>query len=773
MNLYFLHNYNNYFNRIVKPLVNAQTLEDFEVGEYHTGEAVYITGVQFNYNDHIETTQIVNWTESWSPDYMLLVTDSGVIESTWFVMDSYYTRNGQFNVVLRRDVVNDHYEEVVNAPCFIEKATINDPLNPLLYNSEGMQFNQIKTEEHQLFDETGCGWIIGYVAKPADNDEDVNLNASVNLNFDYTANSLPFEKDEEILYNPTNSVQLEVAMGYGNGALATTAGFRIYNFSGDQLENASAAGYGGGGFNLAPYTKYPENIEEFDTNFLNNVAALKQAIINKNQTIDVLSYSGKVVYDTEEDKYYRINPVLVRKLQSFERFTTGDSDAVTVAFKYALDQTVTHSGSGDYLGNIVLDFAYYKMQFIELPGANLTSKISAGRLGLIDAPYDMFAIPYGKIQASLTGTSVNILTNAEAALNITRDITEKLGTKLYDMQLLPYCPCKEYFDINTFMLDTLDAGIHYDLVSTTNAVQSIIFWCNTSSGTFTIPFNHFVADVKIENETEMWRIVSPNYQGMFEFNAAKNGGINNFVVDYTYKPYNPYIHVAPVWGNLYGSNFGDARGLICGGDFSLPQVSDAFTQYEINNKNYQNIFDRGVQNLDVNRKYQRINDYVGAVAGSVQASAMGFAVGGGWGAAAGGVSSLAAGLGDAAINESMYKEAKDYQTDLYNYNLGNIKAMPDSLTKSSALTINNKTVPILERYSATELEKKMLKNKLQFNGMTVMAIGQLKDYLLPEQSYVQGQLIRIENAEDNHIATALYNEVLKGIFTIYQSEDDN
>ena len=76
----------------------------------------------------------------------------------------------------------------------------------------------------------------------------------------------------------------------------------------------------------------------------------------------------------------------------------------------------------------------------------------------------------------------------------------------------------------------------------------------------------------------MYRLCSGNYQGIFEFNAAKSYGVEGFRVDCTFKPYNPYIHVVPKLGGLYGSQFAefkDARGLICGGDFSLAQLSNA------------------------------------------------------------------------------------------------------------------------------------------------------------------------------------------------------
>jgi hypothetical protein len=78
----------------------------------------------------------------------------------------------------------------------------------------------------------------------------------------------------------------------------------------------------------------------------------------------------------------------------------------------------------------------------------------------------------------------------------------------------------------------------------------------------------------------LYRLVSPNYSGQFEFNLSKMfTNTVSFNVDYTYKPFNPYIHINPVFSGLYGNDWDDARGLICGGDFSLAVVNDAWTQY--------------------------------------------------------------------------------------------------------------------------------------------------------------------------------------------------
>jgi hypothetical protein len=224
--------------------------------------------------------------------------------------------------------------------------------------------------------------------------------------------------------------------------------------------------------------------------------------------------------------------------------------------------------------------------------------------------------------------------------------------------------------------------------------------------------------------------------------------------------------VAPQWDGLYGENNDvDARGLICGGDYSLAVVKDAWKQYELNNKNYENIFNRGMANMDALHEINQINQGFQAITGTVQGVALGGALGGPAGMMAGGTASLAGGLADIYLSEQAHKENKDYQKDLYNYNLGNIKAMPDSLTKTSVQSPIFTIFPTCETYIATDVEKQMLRDKIKYSGMTVNAIGKVRDYSIKnEEHFVKGQLIRIYGVGDTHVANALYNELQKGLF---------
>ena len=302
----------------------------------------------------------------------------------------------------------------------------------------------------------------------------------------------------------------------------------------------------------------------------------------------------------------------------------------------------------------------------------------------------------------------------------------------------------------------------------------MLYFGQQSSFTHDIAHSIEIEDVKVDNQCDMYRLTSPNFNGQFEFSAAKNGGVTSFNVDCSYKPYNPYIHINPNFGRLYGRDFNDARGLICGGDFSLPQLSNAWANYQLNNKNYQAIFDRQIQNMEVNNKIQRTREITSAALGSVQGALTGGTtgaivggVGGGViGALVGGAASAAGGFADVYLADQLRAETMDYTRDMYGYQLGNIQALPTSISKTSAFTYNNKIFPILEYYTCTPEERQAFKDKIKYNGMTVMRIGKISDYFSSqEKQYIKARLIRLEDvADDYHMLKTIDDELNRGLF---------
>ena len=379
-----------------------------------------------------------------------------------------------------------------------------------------------------------------------------------------------------------------------------------------------------------------------------------------------------------------------------------------------------------------------------------------------------------------------------------------MATNLYDLQLLPFCPLQGW-SINSDgefeKAIALKNGISNEVVYS-NQAQFVIFFSTSSQGSYNSSQLHLIdtqqtnnelslplsmGNKKISNECDMYRLCSPNYNGQFQFSASKLNGITGFNVDYTYLPYSPYIHINPNFSGLYGKDFDDARGLICQGDFSISYLSDAWENYQVQNKNYANIFNRGTENLELTQKIQRTQQVFNAVTGTVTGSAAGAltgAKGGVAGAIAGAVVGTAAGAIGGALDvyygDLLRNEALDYRQDMFNYQLDNIKALPDSIAKVTAYTRNNKIFPILEYYTCTPTEKRAIAKKIAYNGMTVGRIGTMSEFLINDWSYqdietnqvieskgyIKGQLIRFDDfGEDFHIVNSISGELYKGVYT--------
>ena len=305
----------------------------------------------------------------------------------------------------------------------------------------------------------------------------------------------------------------------------------------------------------------------------------------------------------------------------------------------------------------------------------------------------------------------------------------------------------------------------------------IMFYVQKSSFSFNIEgLNIVETDKKVLSNCYMWRLVSPNYQGAFEFNVAKNGGtVSSFNIFCTYKPYTPFIKVAPNFDYLYGKEFKDNRGLICAGDFSLPRITSAWESYELQNKNYQNIFNREIQHLDfmqsIEMRNQLVSGAVGIVADTAKGAGAGAYVGGAIGGAIGGVlggATSAIGYGiDVDTLARTQRENKQLAIDKFNYQLGNIKALPYTLTKVGSFDIISKIFPFVETYCCSDEELTAFRNKIRYDSMTVMRIGTLSEFknFNGELNYFKGSLIRNDEiADDPHTLNAIYEELLKGVY---------
>ena len=184
------------------------------------------------------------------------------------------------------------------------------------------------------------------------------------------------------------------------------------------------------------------------------------------------------------------------------------------------------------------------------------------------------------------------------------------------------------------------------------------------------------------------------------------------------------------------------------------------------------MFDRQIKNMDVQNDINKQGAIAQLIAspftGGTSLAAAAGQFGGMQGAIAGAAAGAVLGAGTSALDFRntlrMMEENRQYKIDMYGYNLQNIQAIPTSLTKTSALTYNTRVWPFIEYYTCTDAERNALRDKMKYNGMTIMKIGKLTDYLLGEDNFYKGQLIRLNIKVDSHMAYEIYNELNKGVY---------
>lgn len=811
LNNIYLLKFNNYYNRTIKKYDNISYYLPFLCDSNapdENGNYPILENVNFIPNDGVNTTQTVNWGGAHA-DYVVVTDLSGNnILSRWFVIEEQRQRAGQYTLMLHRDVIVDFFDSVVYADTFIEKATLPGS-NNLIFNKENITFNQIKRSEILIKDQSNCPWICIYAAsKKADgSDTQFSTKTVFNLNISRSMTQAEFESWDvykasaaqsqiwgnlrvEGIYAAVYKALLDpyYAIDKVNGYLYSSQGYESYT----NRYDIKVSDYQNNplGIQLAsPKKNFSE--EEFQDMIdpyypqIEEVLGIQQGINLPlyNEIGDLNNQSIEVRQSDGSRKYYQVNTTYV---------DGGiESQLPVMSSQNKLYTDVLREFNKEFCHNNVSTqkyiYLFYRRYGVQVTLVDITSSvkvsgidIGVSRYHLNDAPYDMFVMPYSdslKIVNSAVVGFKEVIASKQLALNIARALIEQYaGTnQIYDAQILPYCPLVDSEVIGNEIDLNCDAKGYAPILEETNTVGYVL---HATLSSFTRKINLdkpiIIKDYKMENETDLYRLCSPNYNGVFEFSAAMNGGVAYFNVACTYKPYNPYIKLYPNWGRLYGtSNQNDARGLICGGDFSLPMTTSAWATYELQNKNYQNSFDRQIQNLETNNRIQRKQEIAGIVGGALGAGAnaasTGAMLGGPLGALAGGVfggvSSAIAGAVDLGLSDQLRNEALDYTRDQFGYSLGNIQALPQSLAKVSAFNVDNKYFPFLEYYTCSDEEKEALRRKLKYNGMTVMVIDKIQNYRQQEPTYIKGKLIRMLDEIGNYsIVKAIAAELDKGVF---------
>ena len=789
MDIYLL-SYNNYYNRQYKREEN--------LGAYLSYVVYQVAGVNTWANgdgvDNSWTTGIVS-EDIAGVDYMLTCTGDKIL-GRWFVIEKNEISKNRYRLTLRRDLLGESLPGIENDAFFAERCILPDT-SPYIYNAEDFRVNRIKKKETLIKDKTGVPWIIGYFNKEIENKP---ITGNLDATADITVDSLQNWTFYEYISNPFNgfcpdeAVNLTLYWTNVEYSYAAIPNWLIYEESSYERKST--------GSTWRRYI-YSTPKREFNRNFANGylyngegcptlaqvLSALSQNICasairtamnikSDSETKSLYALNGAVIHETNSNKYYKINIIsssqqLSETINNLETSRAGVSTINAICtnqLKGLLNVGIeTQRNLFTMRANVTQSFI--TLEDITASVATLSYSIPTGHRNTEDAPYDILAIPYGVFNG--TGNEKLAMSAINALI-----ATYNVGTSspVFDVQLLPFCPLFETDPAK------LTADVDYIQIKGPNS-ESLgnVYFSSRSTFALSLPLETPVSvqNPKIENVCDVYRLVSPNYNGQFEFTAAKNGGLSVINVDATYIPFNPFIRIAPAFGGLYGAEFKDARGLICGGDFSLPIITSAWVSYQQNNKQYQNIFDRQIKNLEFTQEQQRIqerwNAATGAVSGGMQGAQMGAAAGP-WGAVAGAVIGAGASLAGASLdqyyNELARREAIGYSKDVHRLNLQSIEAQPDSLARTTAFNAINKIFPILEYFTCTDEEKNAIAKSIAENSMragfvtTIAEISQNRWVYgdLEDRGYIAGKLIRASMNEDPHYLTALNAELLTGFY---------
>lgn len=791
----YLFKYNNYFN---KKVLREETIAGY-------GDPLSITqSANFNPRNGIYTKHVINDEnyifETTTPDYCVVVSEDGIIKSRWYVIQCDRNRKGQYTVQLLRDLMAEYKPQILASKCFIRKGYVSSS-SPLIFNNEDMGFNQIKRGHYFLENNLGTPWLVLYLARY--NNEN-NYNEFSGSFSDETAEEEPdyvLESLSDYKYN----YYAKPTLGEGNKYIAFdidqitfSATYKVTDLPTLYLMRRSLNVFN---------NQYPTNTTStnsyptFPTSIGLNVSRQRfldmLGIFNDNFSSVETGLPINTYTNSPRDSSYtklgnidgfntlsRENGKKIKVGNQLYRIQVNQTNIPSYNYSYSINKNSDlgkemrgdffyNNGISDIPSNAVQDYRVYipislpalQIEYIPIQKANFEYSFTYTEAITKDSVYEILAAPYNNIIFNDVDGGTDFRHNGDIALQWFQNIINKYGGSAsnkyaYDLQLVPYCP----IDSTSLLNQELVYCYSQQGNTKSNYALAIKLTAASFSKLLTIEDIPYRTDAKLSNELDVYRLVSPNGVGEFEWAPAKNGGApKNFEVDCTLIPYNPYIKINPYFGYLYGSDFNDYRGLICKGDFSLPIVSNEWESYKLSNKYYQDIFDRGIEYQEYNNKYQLAGDIINAVVGTAGGSINGAMAGGVGGAFAGGLASAAGGVVDVIINNNLRQESLDYQKDLYGYELGTIKARSQTLTRTTSYNINNRYFPYIEYYTCTEEEEAAFQAKLKYSGMTVGVIGSPGDYLNPDEefTFIQADLIEIDIPENYEIAAEI-DRILKG-----------
>ena len=242
-----------------------------------------------------------------------------------------------------------------------------------------------------------------------------------------------------------------------------------------------------------------------------------------------------------------------------------------------------------------------------------------------------------------------------------------------------------------------------------------------------------------------------------------NKGVTEWKISYDYRPFSSYIKVQPTWNYLYSLNTStfngltDQRGLLYNGNYSITQLSNAWNEYVNSNKNYQAIFDTEIktqisQNQLQNKAYEETIGIRSYNLNPIKAVMN--------------VIGMEKEIDFMRENQSIDINAR---RQLFNYQLDNIKSQPNTIRKMTSINTDFRIFPFVEVYDTTPQDKQNFDNLIKYNGMTIMVMGFMEEYLQANtETFFQASVVRFTDCigveNDYTLVSDINNELEMGLY---------
>lgn len=798
--------------------------------------------VAFNHGDFVNgecvtkpTIAVLNK----QPNYMIIYNGT-TIESRYYVLSYQYMDGepaqtyGTYRATFIRDVVVD-FKSNIEAGIFKCRRGQLDRTqwSPVLVQPEGISLNKVKKAQLPIksWDED-AQWLTIFYDLTADSTvRKITFDWSRNLNPDYTL------------------AQMQSSFTSKGWSLSATGGTWQYqrNYTNIQkkirLEDTASTGiWAEYNIDISPYgttvtlTNESHNINGAGSSSttcgitpLRNYVAGLNFDTARNLTVSSFNYDSSSNYSSLRNQYDKSLISMSNGLarSSFTQSAFSSSQQVTsqidanlnsmltgdIKLNGSINRATTFSSLG--IATASLEGQQFSVSFGTVPA---TGEIELpGGIALDNMYLGCITIPFGD-NVTLTEGDNTYEISSDSIKSMATSGWTHTGSAIKDIQILPYCPNSVLNSLfnnspssNNIKITNLESYLKVPIkVTATNQVLYYGVICSVASSSYRYNINlssYFGADKKMDSITKLVRLCNHNHKQFFEFNPALNNGVTAVSFEVTLKPFNTLYRICPVFNTegLYGGNYSDGRGLIWEGGFSMAQVTDAWTEWALNNSTYKEVFDREVKSLEISNDvarqketlayqtaYQNAQTNIDAtktkagiggalgILGSIGSFAAGN-IGGGLLGLAGAAGSIGGGAASIkaqeevadrnlqtakqsqALNDTLRAEALSYKQDIFNLNMQAIEAKPGGIATSTEYSIINYYKAYVEVYDCTTPEKTYIDYILQYNGMKIDQIGSIKQWLIGDNSYIEGSLLFCEGLTPV-ISNAINAELSAGIY---------